>query len=1293
MSPRVFSLIAIALCLATSCAHGRAPAVGEPLVATEAGFVLFGFDGVFLSADGRTFAKVDKFSRANEFKAVPVRGGIVAIDRTGLRRFDAQGRFQAEEGETDWLVDVATNGPHVTVVARSGAIRFWDGEKWTRHHVGEGSGAAANLITFAFNRWWVCGSLPDSEDETRAAVWTSLDGRNWELVTLPSYPEGLGGRNWKPSEFYRMSAIPGCLLASTPYGIGVATRDGRTWKWLNAGDLDQSVSTELSASLSRFVRVRSRGNSFLDKSVSLDGEKWQPLPKNPDWETWSEIPSTTTPWVLAQPKSGGDAVIVDAATFRAPSAFLAQLAADRAAAALAARQRTEAEAQARALSEQRAADEKARQARAEAEAKALAQKAEQDRRIAPTLAALAKFEAAVVAASSPEQIGAPAAALIVALDAHGDKPLADAANIVARHIIFHLGGARGYHAFLMELPDARFSEALKYLQQNGSEVQKKVVRRLTDEDQNARFNRPVAAVDTTAWPAGKRGDRGPRKADSLDLTAIYRNLLTGGRGALLDLLEAYHNGDGAPADTLLAILWGDIAQQLVPDVMKGSWEDQQWLTATAAQGSGLAEYWLAHDQQKTATAADLPAIRARYERALQRGVKSAQRQIALLDRPGQPATAGDWFAAASEANSMRARLEAERLRNPTQPKAASASPQRSEVSDEEMGYGPDALARTRAELKALGLSDADIAAFNQRSQENMSKVMADLQAKGMTAEQIAEAARAASDALLNPAVPTYTTKPRLRSPAPGVELLQLAGFDGEIRAVRFFDGHYHAVTSKGVVLRSADGRTWAQLFAANSPVSFDDLCGGDGRILIVPPATVRLSSQSKAVGWASFDHGKTWNSVAVPIDGETGYAAGKFWRFREGETSAYESSTDLKTWQRHAGIPAELTTHAPTLRLGHVQLFAGRVYRYPIYNYSSKEGAKIESSADLKTWQLEFALVKDVADAVLPIQFEVCGDTLVLGTMVALGKGKVKYHLRTSSQPWRIVTGRRVYLGGALHAGGWTLLNDNAPFGGLAEVTRDFQRTRSLGDLSGHSTRFAFGPAGFVLGGDAGRIAILTPHPRWSLRPAFEPLDEARAAWLRGNRDEMQRLIKEARLDDPLAPGAWVLEARSCFERNELPGVLAVVTEGLKHFPKDSTLLGLRAYYRLSTQDTVGAKQDADAALAISAIQPEAALTRFMLTQGQDNAALDVALTLDKTFVNGFVTRAALRNAKGDRAGMLADLQAAETARPEHGDLQLTLAGVYLQLGLPADARRCALKARDLGHPRATEALKLIPPP
>lgn len=580
------------------------------------------------------------------------------------------------------------------------------------------------------------------------------------------------------------------------------------------------------------------------------------------------------------------------------------------------------------------------------------------------------------------------------------------------------------------------------------------------------------------------------------------------------------------------------------------------------------------------------------------------------------------------------------------------------------------LAQARAE--DVGPDAPEVLALLQRAAEGGSKE---------AAERLQKRTQVLASAAQNGT--TFNARPREDARRPGIELLQLDGFRGDLQAVRRIDDAYYAVTDRGIVLRSTEAHSWKQIFTADN-AAYEDITGGDGRLLLIPAELSRLTPGRFKHSWASMDAGQTWTRVPNDQKPSPHYALGKFWRYDAWSdngriVSGFASSTDLQTWERHRGIPADWLARAPTLRMDEFQLFNGRIYRH----WRHSNGRKIESSTDFDNWQLELELPEGpVAGSRFPVQFEVVDHALVLGTMVALGSGPADYRILEPGQSWRTVDAGRTTLHSLLHADGWTLLHDNASMlGGLTQVTRDFVRFRTVASLNRHAPRGTYGPEGFVLVGDEGRVALLQPQPWWDLRPAGTVLAEAREAQRRGDYATMDRLIAEAREDEPQSEAAYVLEARAGFERNQAATVPSIVAAGLQHHPNSLELRGIRAFCRVSTADQPGAQADADAVLAEWPTQPEAALVRFMLTGGQAADALDAVLLTATDFAIGHTIRAMFRQMRGDHDGAMVDLRAAEKSRPEHADFLRSLAGVYQQLGALDDAQRCLLSAQRLSQP------------
>lgn len=562
------------LCLASFspiAALALVPGMNDAVVATEAGFVAFTHEGVHFSSDGKEFAKVHAFTPSPEFKAVAIRNGIAAVHRNRLWRFDSRGQPLGEAPGTGSVTDIAGDGQTAVALGRDGTALLWTGAEWSLNYLTDG--AQPELIGRAFGRWWIAGAQSiGEEDESDAALWSSSDGRTWERVKLPDYPADLlPDRSFGPASFRRFAAIPGCILAADPFATAVVSRDGRTWRWISAAPKEQATDVRFFAEFSRIQRNSYRRDTLIDESITIDGEKWAPLPPNAHWSAWREIPGPRGVMVKAEPKAGGPPVIVDLATFRAPAAFLSNLASERAALVAAAEQKKQAEAAEKLLAEQRAAEAKAlAQKKAEREAaaaKALAAKEAEEKRLQPAAIALAQFEQAILDTQQLDQLGEPLAKLVKALDAAGANQLADAASDYAIDYLYRFGGARGYFTYMMTVPDKRLGSAM-----NRVEAPRKPLIRAFGAAYRAGqglANTAEVRQAEAAWPPGTRnpnstGPQQPKTDRFFDLAKLRLAVLRGRTGATHDLATIYVQGYGARKDTLLASFWFSLFNHFHP---------------------------------------------------------------------------------------------------------------------------------------------------------------------------------------------------------------------------------------------------------------------------------------------------------------------------------------------------------------------------------------------------------------------------------------------------------------------------------------------------------------------------------------------------------------------------------------------------------------------------------------------------------------------------------------------------------------------------------------------------------
>ncbi len=667
---KVSVLACLALSLAAPALALPPPTMNEALVATSAGFVGFTTNGIVFSPDGETFQRTALVDGTTPFAALPVPDGAVAASSSGyLYHTDARGDLTrpAWENQGTTIEGFAGDGRGAVALLMYHRAYVWAGGREWGEVVVDDAGRFWR-IAHGLGRYWISGEVERDDESSTATIWSSTDGRSWERVALPPVPTTADGST--PQRFVHLAAAPGLVIASDPFGRAAVSRDGRSWKWTTLPRHPLADDIRFFSDGSRIVREARKDHQLVESLMTVNGETWAARPKTSPWFAERAIPGRPEKFFQVMHKEGDQPAIVSEAVHREPARFVAERDARRVEAERIAQEKARAEAEAKALAARQAAEKKAREEKATAEAKAAAERAARDRQLAPALAAFEKFEAAVVAANSPEEIGRPAAEFVKALDAHGDKPLADAADAALRHVLFHLGGARGYHAYLMELPDARLAAGMSVLQRQGTPAQREMVRSLATQDQNRVFGRPVTPVDTRAWPAGQRGERGPKQNDELDLATIRRGVLGGTRGALIDLSYAYGEGWGASRDALLAIVWGDIAELLIPG-MQGA-DDARLDQLALEHGSGVEE-WRRARKLLDAASTDQPAIQAHLERAAQRGVTGARRELAALSAPAQPASAASWLGAAGKAEAARAQAEADRLRQPAAATAVALS--------------------------------------------------------------------------------------------------------------------------------------------------------------------------------------------------------------------------------------------------------------------------------------------------------------------------------------------------------------------------------------------------------------------------------------------------------------------------------------------------------------------------------------------------------------------------------------------------------------------------------------------
>ena len=356
------------------------------------------------------------------------------------------------------------------------------------------------------------------------------------------------------------------------------------------------------------------------------------------------------------------------------------------------------------------------------------------------VAALARFDEAALTASSPEQLGRPAAALVSELDRLMPGKLADAVFAAAKHVLFHVGGAYGYYGFMMGLPEGARLKAASAQLRTASQPQQDIIKALSTQELNRIYNRPTQAVDIRVWPAKSVPARQAKKSEGWDLAVVRQALAAGAYGAAMDLQIAYAEGQSVPVDPMLAVFWSTVAEALIPDSQAK--DDAKAYRAAAAGGSAFARVWLAQTLEQEDAAKHRQEIIALLTQAKEGGFTYAAKMLAALGAEAKGgATAGDWFGAATNASAMQAQLEADRLRKgqpgSAQPSAKELASQAKEAANSlrdaaiQSGHvmEPGRAAADLANARSIGLLGA------------MVRLLALEQDEKPTAEEIAQLKR------------------------------------------------------------------------------------------------------------------------------------------------------------------------------------------------------------------------------------------------------------------------------------------------------------------------------------------------------------------------------------------------------------------------------------------------------------------------------------------------------------------------------------------------------------------------
>ena len=227
------------------------------VTSTTHGLVAVGFldrdisADAWLSADGRTWARIVDFPSAEGSQAVAVTDGphgIVAVGHEGTHA----AAWRSDDGRT-W--EPATDGPalHADMQIQMTAVtstpdgyaavgylgslagpieaRFWwspDGRDWTL--AGDGADVAASRATAVVagpdGGFVAVGATGDARDADGSADWTSPDGQTWSRATIGALREGV---------MRAVTSAPGVGFvavgsdASSTRAMVWRSSDGRTW--------------------------------------------------------------------------------------------------------------------------------------------------------------------------------------------------------------------------------------------------------------------------------------------------------------------------------------------------------------------------------------------------------------------------------------------------------------------------------------------------------------------------------------------------------------------------------------------------------------------------------------------------------------------------------------------------------------------------------------------------------------------------------------------------------------------------------------------------------------------------------------------------------------------------------------------------------------------------------------------------------------------------------------------------------------------------------------------------------
>lgn len=602
MKPVLFSCLILFSVVLT--ARAQEPNI-QCLLPTKDGFVGISGNGqVWTSPDGRTFTPRAQVSGVLP-NAVLAGERLVITTSDGLFVVSLDGSWSVQKAAIkEEILDLEAGNGTVVVLTDKSLWHLGADGKWTSHPVK----FRERIWHLAFaNGVWVAGGAGAAGRSDTALYW-SADGVNWQPAKIER-PKGAEDEVDMSRGLNSLVGGARGFLALPELGSGLFSADGKTWR---AVELPGSVSD----SHAQFVAGRywlieyaqSYPNRFILRS-SADLKTWTSVEAAPDVSIESLVEKDGQAWAFGGP--AGQLRLLTAAdkidTLKSlpPPVTVAKAEPPSPAAPLAAPPPAA------------SAPAPAPPVTVSAGSAPTPPTPEQIRsnKVAAIAAAFEEFENAIHAAEPkafPKIAGNLVKTLLANADAHEKMPaLIDAVSKAAGAMVENYCGAAGYYDLVMEafikgrpanqqpLLERLDSEKRKQFQQYASEMLDSINAALSGM-------KGYPSPEPPDWPVMARGERGPEKHKSLDVSAARRRLADGLLGSSHDLDVAWNNGVSTPKDPALASFYGGIGFAAGLRGQNFQHSDEQ-LQKMSDAGSAYAAAMLAHRNQKKAEQLTAPA--------------------------------------------------------------------------------------------------------------------------------------------------------------------------------------------------------------------------------------------------------------------------------------------------------------------------------------------------------------------------------------------------------------------------------------------------------------------------------------------------------------------------------------------------------------------------------------------------------------------------------------------------------------------------------------------------------------